>query len=204
MTIRKRIWGTSNPFSEGHRNCLPNNFCLFDIDGFLLDQNGDPCAIYEGKYKMDTKDKGHFIDTFFDRKNVQATYLRIISHKVKVWICEETTNTWWELENSELKKSVNPNLDLFNTANRIYVEDIIGDRHRISGVFVRTEGEKPCNMETFGNYISDILDVKKIMVNDIHEKGIVFFKGEGKTVKSEVSESYLGDWNNEWEELELV
>lgn len=201
---KKRNWGTSNPFSEGHRNCLPGNYCLFDIDGFLLDDSGNPCSIYEGKFKIDTKNNFNFIDNFFDRKNIQATYLRIVSYKIKVWICEESTNSWWELENSELKKSENPNLDLFDTSDRIYVEDIIKDRHKISGVFIRTEGEKPCSMETFADYVSEALNVQKILVNDIHEEGSIFFKNGDKTIKGKILESYSGDWNKEWEELDIV
>lgn len=202
--VKKRNWGISNSFSEGHRNCLPGNYCLFDIDGFLLDDSGNPCSIYEGKFKMDTKDNFNFIDDFFDRKNIQATYLRIVSYKIKVWICEESTNSWWELENSELKKSKNPNLDLFDTSDRIYVEDIIKDRHKISGVFIRTEGEKPCSMEPFADYVSEALNVQKILVNDIHEEGSIFFKNGDKTIKGEILESYSGDWNKEWEELDII
>jgi hypothetical protein len=204
MTTRLRNYGTSNDFSEGHRRCLPGSFCLFDIDGFLLDQNGDPKYIYEGKYKMETKDRGNFIEKFFDRKNVQATLLRIISHKIKVYICEESTNKWWELENSELKECPNPQLDLFKTENRIYVEDIITDRHSISSVFLRTEGEKPCSLDPFADYLSDMLETKKILVNDIHERGKIYLKDNDTTVTCELNEDYEGDWYEEWESLDLV
>jgi hypothetical protein len=204
MTGRLRNHGTSNNFSEGHRRCLPGNFCLFDIDGFLLDSSGDPLYIYEGKYKMDTKDRGNFIERFFDRKNVQATALRIISHKIKVYIYEESTKKWWELENSELKETLNPELDLFKTEDRIYIEDIITDRHSISSVFLRTEGEKPCSLESFADYLSDLLGAKKILVNDVQDEKTVYLKGPDGIVTCDINENYEGDWYEEWEKLELV
>ena len=37
-----RNWSKSNLFSEGHRINLPNNFCLFDVDGILLDNERNP------------------------------------------------------------------------------------------------------------------------------------------------------------------
>lgn len=201
---RLRSYGLSNNFSEGHRRCLPGSFCLFDVDGFLLDLNGDPKYIYEGKYKMESKDKGNFIETFFDRKNIQATFLRIVSHSIKVYICEESTNKWWELEDSELKQTTNPGLDLFKTENRIYLEDIITDRHRVSNVFLRTEGEKPCSLEPFADYLVENLNVVKVLVNDIHEKGKIYLKGPEKIGICEINENYEGDWYEEWENLELV
>lgn len=201
---RLRNYGTSNNFSEGHRRCLPGSFCLFDIDGFLLDEDGDPKYIYEGKYKMDSKDKGNFIDQFFDRKNVQATLLRIISHKISVYIQEESSNKWWIVENSELRETQNPHLDLFKTENRIYIEDIIKDRHCISSVFLRTEGEKPCHLEPFADYLCESLGTKKILVNDIHEKGKVHLKESEKIVVCELNEDFEGDWYEEWEKLDLI
>ena len=50
-----RNWGKSNLFSEGHRIHLPSNFCLFDVDGILLDDKRNPKFIYEGKYKKVSK-----------------------------------------------------------------------------------------------------------------------------------------------------
>ena len=150
------------------------------------------------------KDRGNFIDQFFDRKNVQATLLRIISHKVRVYIHEESTNKWWMVENSELTQTENPNLDLFKTENRIYVEDIIKDRHSISSVFLRTEGEKPCSLEPFADYLCDVLGSKKVLVNDIYEKGKIYLKESENVVICDINEDYEGDWYEEWEKLDLI
>ena len=201
---RLRDDGKSNDFSEGDRRCLPGSFCLIDIDGFLLDENSDPKYLYEGKYKMDYKNRGNFIDQFFDRKNVQATLLRIISHKIRVYIHEESTNKWWMVENSELTQTGNPNLDLFKTENRIYVEDIIKDRHSISSVFLRTEGEKPCSLEPFADYLCEVLGSKKVLVNDIYEKGKIYLKESENVVICNINEDYEGDWYEEWEKLDLI
>ena len=91
--VRKRNWGTSNTFSEAHRRCLPGNFCLWDVDGFLLDGTGEPCAIYEGKFKMASVDRGNFIESFYHSNNLQASFLRKMSQVIPVWICEESTKT---------------------------------------------------------------------------------------------------------------
>ncbi len=88
-----RNWGKSNVFSEGHRVNLPNNFCLFDVDGILLDNERNPKFIYEGKYKMESKGKGNFIDTFYQPSNRQAAFLRLISQRIGVYIHEETTDS---------------------------------------------------------------------------------------------------------------
>jgi hypothetical protein len=53
-----RNLGKSNLFSEGHRTHLPRNFCLFDVDGILLDDKRNPKFIYEGKYKKYQKAMG--------------------------------------------------------------------------------------------------------------------------------------------------
>lgn len=205
MTTRLRNYGISNNFSEGHRRCLPGRFCLFDIDGFLLDDNRDPKYIYEGKYKMDTKDRGNFIENFFDRKNVQATILRIISYRIGIYICEESTNKWWKVNDGELSETTNPNLDLFKTENRIYIEDVITDKHSLF-LFLRTEGEKPCSLEKFADYICESLGIKKILVNDVYENNKIYIKDTllNKTVICNINENYEGDWYEEWENIELI
>ena len=196
-----RIWGKSNLFSEGHRINLPNNFCLFDIDGILLDNERNPKFIYEGKYKMVSKSKGDFIDTFYQPTNRQAAFLRIISEKIGVYIHEETTNSWWFVNDRTLEECENPNLDKINTADRIYVEDIVnGYSHNLSGVFVRTEGEKPSEMEKYADLIADLISVPKVLVNDVFESDFIHFKKENKQVKCE-SESI---WNTAWKDLELI
>lgn len=196
-----RIWGKSNLFSEGHRINLPNNFCLFDIDGILLDNERNPKFIYEGKYKRVLKSKGDFIDTFYQPTNRQAAFLRIISEKIGVYIHEETTNSWWFVNDRTLEECKNPNLDKIKTADRVYIEDIVnGNSHSISGVFVRTEGEKPSEMEQYGQFIADIINVPKVLVNDVFEMDFIHFKKENTQVKCE-AESL---WNVAWKDLELI
>ena len=99
-----RNWSKSNLFSEGHRINLPNNFCLFDVDGILLDNERNPKFIYEGKYKRVSKSKGDFIETFYHPTNRQAAFLRIISEKIGVYIHEETTNSWWFVNDRTLEE----------------------------------------------------------------------------------------------------
>jgi len=167
--VRQRNWGKSNAFSEGHRTCLPGNFCLWDIDGFLLDENRDPCAIYEGKYK--------------------------------------SSNLWWKVNNGKLEKTNNPNLDIINTENRVYVEDILNrtiGENSFTGVFVRTEGEKVCELDPFGAYLSFRLKVHKILVNDIFEDNTVYFKNNDVVVKSSLDESQSGNWYQDWIDLGIL
>jgi len=204
---RKRNWGKSNAFSEGHRNCLPGNFCLWDIDGFLLDENRDPFAIYEGKYKMYSKDRGDFIDSFYNSRNLQASFLIKISYILPVWICEESTNSWWTVINGILETLQNPNKDIVKTENRIYVEDILNRTvggNSFTGVFVRTENEKICDLEPFGTYLSDMLRVNNILVNDIFEKNTVYFKNVNVIVKSGLDESFGGNWYQDWIDLQIL
>lgn len=197
----KRIWGKSNLFSEGHRTNLPGNFCLYDIDGILLDADRNPKFIYEGKYKNVSKRQGNFIENFFHLNNRQAAFLRIISERIGVYIHEETTNSWWFVNNQTLEECKNPNLNKIKTEDRVYVEDIVnGYSHSISGVFVRTEGEKPSEMEQYGDFIADIINVPKVLVNDVFESDFIHFKKENKQVKCE-SESL---WNTTWKDLELI
>ena len=116
---KQRKYDIPNPFSENHRINLPRNYCLFDVDGILLNNSGDPEFLYEGKYKRVSKSKGDFINTFYHPSNLQATFLRMISEKVGVYIHEETTNSWWFVNDRILEECKNPNLDKVKTADRI-------------------------------------------------------------------------------------
>jgi hypothetical protein len=197
----KRKWGKSNVFSESHRTCLPSNYCLFDIDGILLDSDMNPKFMYEGKYKTYSEGKGDFIKTFYSPSNVQAAYLRHVSEKIGVYIHEETTNKWWFVEDRTLNEVDNPTLDKVKTADRIYVEDIMsGYTHSLSGVFVRTEGEKPSEMEKYGDFIADLMDIPKVLVNDVFESGYIHFKKENTEFKCESE----GEWNDKWTDVILV
>ena len=197
---KKRHYGTSNPFSEGHREYLPGSYCLFDVDGILLNGDGDPEFIYESKYNIVSKN-GDFIKTFYNPKNVQAFFLRHISQKIGVYIHEEKTNLWWFVNDKELTPSLNPMLDLVKTANRIYIEDIIsGYSQNLSGVFVRTEGEKPCDMEKYGDFIAHKMYIPNILVNDIFESDYIHFKKENDTYKCESK----SNWEHVWEDLDIV
>jgi len=204
MKVKVRNYGISNSFSEGHRKCLPIQFYLFDIDGFLLDDDGEPRYIYEGKFKMETKDRGHFIRNFDNSRNAQANFLKLLSEKIKVFICEESTDTWWRLENRILSETSNPKMDLYNTENRIYVENIVSTNHRISSVFLRTEGEKPCFMLPFAELTSNMLDTKLILVNDVFESNKIHLKDPTRIVTCLVNDDFEGNWYEEWEILELV
>jgi hypothetical protein len=198
---KKRNYGISNLFSEEHRNNLPGNYCLFDIDGILLDSERNPKFIYEGKYKRHTKRKGDFIDTFYHSSNIQASFLRLISQKIGVYIHEETTNSWWFINDRTLEETTNPNLDKINTANRIFVEDIVnGYSHNLSGVFIRTEGEKPSDMEQYGDFIADLISIPKILVNDVFERDYIHFKREENILKCNSSEN----WERTWKELQII
>jgi len=191
----------SNPFSEAHRVCLPSNFCLFDVDGILLDSERNPKFIYEGKYKRVTKSKGDFIDTFYLPSNLQASFLRLISQKICVYIHEETTNSWWFVNDRILKESENPNLDMIRTENRIYVEDIVNKySHNLSGIFIRTEGDKPSDMEQYVDFIADLINVPKVLVNDVFESDYIHFKRDKNILKCNLSES----WETSWKELEII
>ncbi len=197
---KQRNYGITNPFSESHRNNLPNNYCLFDADGILLNDSGDPEFLYEGKYKRVSKNVD-FIKTFYNPKNVQAFFLRHISEKIGVYIREEKTNLWWFLEDRELKECPNPRLDLVKTENRIYIEDIVsGYKQSISGVFVRTEGEKPSDMEKYGDFIARKINVPNILVNDVFESDYIHFKKEDMIVRCEAK----SNWNEHWDEMNII
>jgi len=198
---KQRKYDIPNPFSENHRINLPRNYCLFDVDGILLNNSGDPEFLYEGKYKRVSKSKGDFINTFYHPSNLQATFLRMISEKVGVYIHEETTNSWWFVNDRILEECKNPNLYKVKTADRIYVEDIVnGYSHSISSVFVRTEGEKPSDMEQYGDFIADLINVPKVLVNDVLESDYIHFKRDENILKCNLSES----WETTWNELKII
>jgi hypothetical protein len=197
MHIKKRF-SKSNDFSENHRTSLPSNFCLFDIDGILIDEEGEIEFLYEGKHKITSKYKGDFIKNFYNPKNRQAFYLRLISEKIGVYIHEEITDKWWFLDDRILKESKNPRRNKIKTENRIYIEDILtGYNQRLTGIFLRTEGEKPCSLLEYTEKISRVLQIPVILVNDTHKKNRVFFKKLDKIVDIESS----SDWEKIWEDL---
>jgi len=197
---KKKYWGISNSFSEGHREYLPSNYCLFDVDGILLNKKGDPEFIYEKKYKIIANNRD-FIKTFYDPRNVQAFFLRHISEKIPVYINEEITNKWWFLEDRTLNTCLDPMLDLINTDNRIYIEDIVsGYSQNLSAVFTRTEGAKPSEMEPYGSFIAQKMNIPNILVNDVFESDYIHFKKENNTYKCESK----SDWKPLWENLGIV
>ena len=61
-------------------------------------------------------------------------------------------------------------------------------------------------MTAIGERLSYILNVPTVLVNDIFEEGHVHFKNQDKNIqlKSEVLESFEGDWLNDWKDLEIV
>lgn len=197
---KKRNYGISNPFSERHRNNLPGNYCLFDVDGILLNSNGDPEFIYEGKYKMISRGVD-FIKTFYDPKNFQSFFLRYISEKISIYIHEEKTGLWWMIKDRLLIDCENPRLDLVKTENLIYIEDIVsGNVQNISSVFTRTEGKKPSEMEKYGSFIANKINAPNILVNDVFESDYIHFKKENNTYKCETD----SDWLPLWEDLDIV
>jgi hypothetical protein len=199
---KKIKWGTSNYFSEGHRKYLPSNFCMFDVDGILLDEERNPKFLYEEKYKMIFgEDRVDFIKTFYHTENTQAFFLRNISEKIGVYIHEKTTGKWWFLKDRTLNSCDNPHLDLIKTDNRIYIEDIIsGYNQKISGIFIRTEGEKPCQMETYGDFLSDLFNAPKVLVNDVFESDYIHFKINENVLKCSVNSR----WEDTWKKLEII
>ena len=203
--VRKRNWGRSNKFSEGHRTHLPGNFCLWDIDGIFLGEKNQIEGIYEGKYKMESKDRGDFIKTFHSEKNLQANFLKEVSKIVPVWINEESTYKWWHLENGNLKEVENPCMDIMNTQDRIYVEDIITyprESHKFSGVFYRTEGEKSSIQELFSESLSSLLNCPLVLVNDVFKDESIYFKQADNIVEMSIKESET--WFGLWKDLSLV
>lgn len=202
--VRKRNWGQSNKFSEGHRTHLPGNFCLWDIDGLFLGEKNQIEGIYEGKYKMESKDRGNFIETFYSGKNLQANFLQEISKKIPVWISEESTYKWWYLENGNLNTAENPRKDIINTQDRIYVEDILNTygSHKFSGIFYRTEGEKSSIQGLFSESLSYLLNCPLVLVNDVFKDESIFIKHQNDVVEIHLKESE--SWVESWRDLSLV
>lgn len=203
--VRKRNWGQSNKFSEGHRTHLPGNFCLWDIDGLFLDEKSRIKGICERKYKMESKERGDFIKTFHSQKNLQANFLKEVSKIVPVWINEESTYKWWYLENKNLEETNNPEMDIMNTQDRIYVEDIIIDytkSHKFSGVFCRTEGEKSSIQSTFSESLSSLLNCPLVLVNDVFKDEFIYLKQADNIVEISIKESKT--WIESWKDLDLV
>lgn len=202
--VRKRNWGQSNKFSEGHRTHLPGNFCLWDIDGLFIGEKNQIEGIYEGKYKMESKDRGNFIESFYSGKNLQANFLQEISKKIPVWISEESTYKWWYLENGNLTPAENPRKDIINTQDRIYVEDILSTygSHKFSGVFYRTEGEKSSVQELFSESLSYLLNCPLVLINDVFNEESIFIKHQNDVVEIPLKESE--SWIESWRDLSLV
>lgn len=202
--VRKRNWGQSNKFSEGHRTHLPGNFCLWDIDGLFLGEKNQIEGIYEGKYKMESKDRGNFIETFYSGKNLQANFLQEISKKIPVWISEESTYKWWYLENGNLNTAENPRKDIINTQDRIYVEDILNTygSHKFSGIFYRTEGEKSSIQGLFSESLSYLLNCPLVLVNDVFKDESIFIKHQNDVIEIHLKESE--SWVESWRDLSLV
>jgi hypothetical protein len=202
--MKKRNWGVSNTFSEGHRINLPGNFCLWDIDGLYIGDSGKIESIYEGKFKMDSKDRGNFIETFYSGKNSQANFLQKISDLIPVWICEESTNKWWSLTNKNLRESLDPKKNIINTQDRIYVENLLKDYDggKFSGIFFRTEGDKNSTQEKLSSSLSEILNCPLILVNDVFKEGSIFIKGEKRIEEIILNEQK--NWIPFWKNLGLV
>lgn len=202
--VRKRNWGKSNMFSERHRTNLPGNFCLWDIDGLHLNSLDEIESVYEGKFKMESKDRGNFIENFYSEKNLQAKFLRKISNTIPVWICEESTGRWWNLSCEILSESENPGKNIINTQDRIYVEDLLNryEDSKISGVFFRTEGDRNSLQEKLSESLSKVLDCPLILVNDVFKEESIFIKGEKGIQEIGVKESV--NWLDAWKNLGLV
>jgi len=200
--VKKTRLFKSNPFSEGHRVSLPSNFCLFDVDGILLDEERNPKFLYEEKFKMKYGDpEMDFIASFYTPENKQAFFLRFISEKIGIYLHEQKTNKWWFIKDRKLIETTNPNLDKVNTANRLYIEDIVnGYSHKLSGVFIRTEGEKPCEMETYSDFLCNLLNTPKVLVNDVFERDYIHFKREENLSKCEVDSR----WEDTWKEMDII
>lgn len=200
--VRPRNFGVSNKFSEGHRKFLPAKYRLWDIDGFFYSDDRIE-GIYEGKYRMYSNDRGNFIETFNDERNLQANFLKYISNIVPVWICEESTQKWWNLKEGILSIGENPDLHLIKTENRIYVEESpkVMNKSNPHCVFYRTEGEKPCSIEKYAEFISSSLNVNKIAVNDVHNETNIYFKKDEEVYSMDINES---QWAGKWMEMNLI
>lgn len=202
--VRSRKWGNSNIFSELHRKNIPGYLCLFDIDGIYLEDDKVK-GIYEGKYSMYSRDKGDFIETFGNRDNVQSLFLNDLSQKIPVWISEESSNRWWNLNKGVLLKSFPPSLNLIDTSDRIYAGYKISkfSGTSIYSIFHRTLGERPPKNDSESDMISKILECEKILVNDSIE-GKIFFKNNEKKEFFEGSLEEGVSWMNQWKNLGII
>jgi hypothetical protein len=204
--IRQRNYGSSNPFSESHRKFLPSNFCLFDVDGFFTDISGRIIGIYEGKYKSFSKDKGDFINTFYNHKNLQAGFLREISRKIPVWIHIEDKQKWFFVKDKNINESTKPDFDLIITENQFYVEDILNhgeNLHNPLTVFMRVQEDQDRNKNliNLGNFFTETLGTKRVRVDDYISEEFISVKPAGKNnVQLFLNES---DWTSKWKEMEL-
>jgi hypothetical protein len=197
-----RKWGTSNPFSEGHRKSLPLNYCLFDVDGIHISDN--KLSIYEEKHRMDYKNGFNFIDSFHDPSNTQAGFLKTLSHNSDVWISEKITGKWWILRRGVLESTKMPNLIFQETENKIYIQTVINYRiHRLLSVILRTEGIKNNPNEVIADRISENFDIPKILVNDVHKDSYIYFKSDEKVEESRISNKFKSDWKKIWERFRI-
>ena len=201
--VRKRNWGISNPFSENHRKCLPGNLCLWDIDGIFIDDDNNIEALYEGKYKMESKDRGDFIKTFHSQNNRQAGFLKTLSEIIDIWICEESTQKWWKLSHQALLKDENPNLQLIKTEDLIYIEDIInGKNHNLIAIFLRTENKKPSELSKYSEDLSKLFNIKEVLVNDVFKEDYIYFKHNENSANINLLEN--NKWIDTWKELLIL
>lgn len=204
MVISRR-WGKSNPFSELHRTNIPGYLCIFDIDG-VYTKDGMIEGIYEGKYKMYSQDRGNFIDDFYSEKNIQSQCIQKMSHKIPVWISEESTNTWWVVKGSKIEKTEKNNLDYIDTSDRIYVGyrlSKFSNSNKIYSIFHRTLGEKPPRDNEITSGLSKLFGVKKILVNDTIPDRI-YMKNYLMESFIEAPASSGSDWIDQWKELNLI
>lgn len=206
MADYKRWW-TSNPFSEFHRINLPGYCCLFDVDAVFLSGSGDLFGLYEGKYKMDRIERGNFIDTFYEDNNIQSGFLRTISEKIPIWVHEEITNKWWDIEGEKLIECSIPRLDLRKTNDRIYIGYMMGykgKKGRVYSIFHRTLGKRPPDDNGISDKLSDIFQCKKILVNDTHKKDHIYFKCVDADKIIETSLLEENDWKKYWKEMGIL
>ena len=201
MKLRK--WGISNPFSEAHRRSLPQNHCLFDVDGINIG-NGGIC-FYEEKNRMTYSNGYNFIDSFHDEKNTQALFLKTLSLLCDVWICEKISQKFWILRDQILRESEKPKLDFINTENKIYIQSLVNYRsHKLSSVILRTEGIKNNPNEMIADRISDHFSIPKILVNDVHKDSYIYFKSEnGEIEESQINDKFEGDWRKIWKKFKI-
>ena len=202
--VKERKWGKSNLFSELHRKNIPGYLCLFDIDGIYSD-GISITGIYEGKYYMNTSDGRNFIESFDSSENIQAAFLKEISNKIPVWICEESTDKWWNVKNSVLSSSDKNRSEIIDSSDRIYIGYSLSKygRRGIYSIFHRTLGIKPPKDDLISSTISSILGCKKILVNDSIQ-GKIYFKDHSLESHLEAPIEEGSTWKDQWKELGLI